>query len=159
MRTLIRIYKHHMAGSYGVTTSATGFATQVQSGIALGVGAAVGVDAIWEFSVVSSNYSAEYGRTWGGVINAITRSATNQLHGSAYEFLRNSALDAKNFFDGPAIFVFRRNQFGGSARGPIKKKRTPAVFNQDGSRMGSAGFFDSTSTTSRRIPLGLKLIF
>src|SRR3984893_3808603 len=58
----------------------------------------LGVDAIQEFSVLTSNYSAEYGKSSGGVVNAITRSGTNQLHGSAYEFLRNSALDARNFF-------------------------------------------------------------
>jgi hypothetical protein len=88
------------------------------------IGAAMGVDAIQEFSVVTSNYSAEYGRTSGGVINAITRSGTNQFHGSAYEFLRNSALDARNFFDGSKIPPFRRNQFGGSVGGPIIKDKT-----------------------------------
>jgi Carboxypeptidase regulatory-like domain/TonB dependent receptor-like, beta-barrel len=90
------------------------------------LGAAVGVDAIQEFSVVTSNYSAEYGRTSGGVINAITRSGTNTLHGSAYDFLRNSALDSKNFFDSPTnpIPSFRRNQFGGSAGGPIIRDKT-----------------------------------
>lgn len=84
---------------------------------------ALGVDAIGEFSVLTSNSSAEYGRTAGGVINAITRSGTNQIHGDAYEFLRNSALDARNFFD-TTIPPFRRNQFGGSAGGPIQKDKT-----------------------------------
>src|SRR5438105_6055599 len=63
------------------------------------LGGSLGVDAIQEFSVLTSNYSAEYGKTSGGVVNAITRSGTNSFHGSAYEFLRNSALDARNFFD------------------------------------------------------------
>lgn len=85
------------------------------------LGGNLGVDAIQEFSVLLTNYSAEYGRTSGGVINAITRSGTDQFHGSAYEFLRNSALDARNFFDGPVIPEFRRNQFGASAGGPIRK--------------------------------------
>jgi hypothetical protein len=90
------------------------------------LGGNLGVDAIQEFSVITSNYSAEYGRTSGGVINAITRSGTNQFHGSVYEFLRNSALDAKNYFDDPnsPIPPFRRNQFGVSAGGPIRKDRT-----------------------------------
>jgi hypothetical protein len=88
------------------------------------LGGDLGVDAIQEFSVLTSNYSAEYGRTSGGVVNAITRSGTNQFHGSIYEFLRNSALDARNFFDGPTIPPFRRNQFGASAGGPIRKDRT-----------------------------------
>src|ERR1700686_1547360 len=63
------------------------------------LGGSLGVDAIQEFSVLTSNYSAEYGKTSGGVVNAITRSGTNQLHGSVYEFIRNSKLDAKNYFD------------------------------------------------------------
>jgi hypothetical protein len=87
-------------------------------------GSALGVDAIQEFSVLTSNYSAEYGRTSGGVVNAITKSGTNSFHGDAYEFLRNSALDARNYFDPATIPEFRRNQFGGSVGGPIFKDRT-----------------------------------
>src|SRR6476659_2529819 len=64
------------------------------------LGGNLGVDAIQEFSVLTSNYSAEYGKSSGGVVNAVTRTGTNAVHGSAYEFLRNSALDARNFFDG-----------------------------------------------------------
>src|SRR5487761_1719876 len=92
------------------------------------LGVSLGVDAIQEFSVITSNYSAAYGRTSGGVINAITRSGTNQFHGSAYEFIRNSSLDARNFFDYlPAPQrnpPFRRNQFGVSGGGPIRKDKT-----------------------------------
>jgi Carboxypeptidase regulatory-like domain/TonB-dependent Receptor Plug Domain/TonB dependent receptor len=90
------------------------------------LGGNLGVDAIREFSVLTSNYSAEYGKTSGGVVNAITRSGTNAFHGSAYEFLRNSALDAKNFFE-PADSrkaAFKRNQFGGAIGGPILKSKT-----------------------------------
>lgn len=83
------------------------------------IGSALGVDAVQEFSVVTGNASADYGRTSGGVINAVTRSGQNQFHGSVYEFLRNSALDARNFFDGPQVPPFKRNQFGGSIGGPI----------------------------------------
>src|SRR5204862_8020567 len=93
----------------------------------------MGVDAIREFSVLTNNYSAEYGRGSGGVINAITKSGTNQIHGSAYYFHRNSALDARNFFDltvgAPA---FRRHQFGGAAGGPIKKDKTFFFANYEG---------------------------
>src|SRR6266850_3762194 len=88
------------------------------------LGGSLGVDAIQEFSVLTSNYSAEYGKTSGGVVNAITRSGTNQLHGSAYEFLRNNVLDARNFFDESKIPPFKRNQFGGALGGPIIKNRT-----------------------------------
>jgi hypothetical protein len=88
------------------------------------LGGNLGVDAIQEFSVLTSNYAAEYGKTSGGVVNAVTRSGTNQFHGDAYEFLRNSALDARNFFDLGQIPPFKRNQFGVSAGGPIRKDRT-----------------------------------
>jgi hypothetical protein len=94
-------------------------------------GGVLGVDAIQEFSVVTSNAPANYGKTSGGVINAASRSGTNAFHGSAYEFLRNSKLDTRNFFDqtkdasGKLIVPpFKRNQFGGSAGGPIFKDRT-----------------------------------
>src|SRR5579872_603343 len=88
------------------------------------LGGNLGVDAIQEFSVLTSNYSAEYGKTSGGVVNAITRSGTNQFHGSTYEFLRNSALDARNYFDPATIPPFRQNQFGISAGAPIRKDKT-----------------------------------
>jgi hypothetical protein len=92
-------------------------------GSALGI--ALGVDAIAEFSVLTSNSSAEYGRTAGGVINAITKSGTNAFHGDAYEFVRNSALDARNYFDVNELPkpAFSRNQFGGAVGGPIQKEK------------------------------------
>lgn len=98
------------------------------------VGVDLGVDAIREFSVLTSNYSAEYGRASGGVINAITRSGGNEFHASVYEFLRNSAFDARNFFDGAAPPPFKRNQFGTTAGGPIKKDKTFFFFNYEGLR-------------------------
>jgi carboxypeptidase family protein/TonB-dependent receptor-like protein len=97
------------------------------------LGADLGSDAVAEFSVLSSSYPAEYGRSSGGVINAITRSGTNQFHGSVYEFLRNSALDASNFFDTTKP-PFKRNQFGATAGGPLKKDRTFIFGNYEGLR-------------------------
>src|ERR1700676_80646 len=97
------------------------------------LGGNLGVDAVAEFSVLTTNQGAEYGRTSGGVISAINRSGTNRFHGSAYEFLRNSALDARNFFDGP-IPPFRRNQFGVSAGGPIQKDKTFIFADYEGLR-------------------------
>lgn len=90
------------------------------------IGINLGVDAIGEFSVLTSNYSAEYGKTSGGVVNAITRSGTNRLHGSAYSFFRNSALDARDYFDAPNVLPppFKRYQYGGAIGGPIWKERT-----------------------------------
>ena len=98
------------------------------------LGVTLGVDAIQEFSVVTSTGPADYGKTSGGVINAVTRAGTNQFHGSLYEFLRNSALDARNFFDGASVPPFKRNQFGGSLGGPIKRQRTFFFFDYEGIR-------------------------
>ena len=79
-------------------------------------------DAIQEFSLLSSSFSAEYGNAAGGVVNVVTRSGTNQIHGSAFEFLRNGALNARQFF-APTQDSLKRNQFGGSAGGPIIKDK------------------------------------
>ena len=100
------------------------------------LGGNLGVDAIQEFSVLTSNYSAEYGKTSGGVVNAVTRSGTNDFHGSVYEFLRNSALDAKNYFEsvGAPKAPFKRNQFGGAVGGPIIPNRTFFFVDYEGIR-------------------------
>src|ERR1019366_7231947 len=99
------------------------------------IGSNLGVDAIQEFSVVTSNATADYGKTAGGIINAVSRGGGSKLHGNAYEFIRNSALDARNEFDQPnSIAEFRRNQFGASAGGPILKERTFAFFDYEGLR-------------------------
>lgn len=87
-------------------------------------GYALGVDAVAEFSVITGNHSAEYGRTSGGLISAVTRSGTNQVHGDAYGFLRSASLDARNFFDGPQVPAFHRSQLGGAVGGPIQKDKT-----------------------------------
>jgi outer membrane receptor protein involved in Fe transport len=79
-------------------------------------------DALEEFSVQTNNYSAEYGRSSGGVVNAITKSGTNRFHGSAWEFLRNNALDARSFF-ALEKGVLRRSQFGASAGGPVIRNK------------------------------------
>jgi Carboxypeptidase regulatory-like domain len=89
-------------------------------------GQLLGIDAVREFNVLSDAYSAEYGKRAGAQVSVVTQSGTNSLHGSVFEFLRNSALDARNFFDYPLegrIPPFKRNQFGGSLGGPIKKDK------------------------------------
>ena len=103
------------------------------------LGVNLGVDAIQEFSVITTAYTAEYGRTSGAVINAITRSGTNQLHGSAYVFDRDSIFDARNYFDPTTgIPTLHREQFGASLGAPIRKDKTFAFFNYEGVRQ-SAG--------------------
>ena len=101
------------------------------------LGGTLGVDAIEEFSVYTANTPAEYGRTSAGVISAITRSGTNNLHGSGYEFLRNSALDARNYFDQGGAPPFKRNQFGGSLGGPLWKGRTFFFADYEGNRQST----------------------
>src|SRR5262245_54436756 len=84
----------------------------------------LGVETIQEFRVVTNAYSADYGRAMGGVISLVTKSGTNSLHGSGFEFLRDSAMDARNFFDrGADPPSCTRHQFGASAGGPIQKNR------------------------------------
>jgi hypothetical protein len=89
-----------------------------------GLNVNLGVDAIREFAVLTSDYGAQYGMTSGGVVNAIFKSGTNSLHGDAFGFFRNSALDARNFFDAPgSVPPFHRNQYGGAVGGPIVKDK------------------------------------
>jgi hypothetical protein len=88
-----------------------------------GMNVNLGVEAIREFRVLTNEYGAEYGRSSGGVVTAIYKSGTNHLHGGVFEFLRNSSLDARNFFDAQKP-PFRRNQFGGSMGGPIQENKT-----------------------------------
>jgi hypothetical protein len=121
------------------------------------LGQNLGVEAIQEFSVLTSNYSAEYGKTSGGVVNAISRSGTNQFHGSVYEFLRNSALDASSFFDnsnGVPKPPFRQNQFGVSGGGPIRKDRTFIFGDYEGVRR-SEGTTVSSGVPSANARLGI----
>jgi len=87
-----------------------------------GLGTALGVESIAEFQVLSNTYSAQFGGN-GAVINASTRSGTNAIHGSAFEFLRNDKLEARNFTDRNSPPAFRQNQFGGSIGGAIKKDK------------------------------------
>ncbi len=92
----------------------------------------MGVDAIAEFQTLTNTYGAQYGGN-GAVMNAVSKSGTNTFHGSAYEFIRNSALDARNFYETTKA-PFKRNQFGGRLGGPIKKDRMFCFFNYEGLR-------------------------
>ena len=94
----------------------------------------LGVDGIREFNVLTDTYSAEYGKRAGAQVSAVTQSGTNQFHGTIFEFLRNSALDSPGPFDQGVVPPFRRNQFGGSAGGPLKKDRLFLFGNYEGFR-------------------------
>ena len=92
----------------------------------------LGVDAVREFNVLRDSYSAEYGKRPGAQVLIVTQSGTNAFHGSLYEFLRNNALDARNFFDPASVPGFQRNQFGASLGGPIRKDKTFVFGNFEG---------------------------
>src|SRR5712692_1038961 len=87
-------------------------------------GMLLGVEAVREYNVLPNSYGAEYGKRAGGQISIVTSSGTNQLHGDIFEYLRNSAFDARNFFDATTTTPpFKRNQFGASLGGPLKKDK------------------------------------
>src|SRR5208337_890903 len=84
----------------------------------------LGVDAVREFNLLRDTYGAEYGKRPGSQVLIVTQSGTNQFHGSVYEFVRNNALDAPNYFDPGSAPPFQRNQFGAALGGPIQKDET-----------------------------------
>ena len=97
-------------------------------------GELLGVDAVREFNVVTDTYGANYGKRDGAQVSIVTTSGSNQLHGSAFEFVRNSAFDARNYFDSPTIPEFQRNQFGAAVGGPIRRDKQFLFGNYEGFR-------------------------
>jgi hypothetical protein len=93
-------------------------------------------DALDEFSIQTSSYGADLGRNAGALMNAVTKSGTNRLHGTLFEFFRNQHLDARNFFSN-SVSPFKRNQFGGSVGGPIRKDKTFFFASYQGTRVAS----------------------
>jgi hypothetical protein len=94
----------------------------------------LGIDAVREFNLLADAYGAEYGKRAGAQVSIVTQSGSNALHGSAFEFIRNSALDARNFFDQGSVPPFRQNQFGGALGGPLKRNRLFLFGNYEGFR-------------------------
>jgi Carboxypeptidase regulatory-like domain len=119
-------------------------------------GQLLGVDAVREFNVLRDNYSAEFGKHPGGQVIIATQSGSNSFHGSVYEFLRNNALDAPNFFDQGSAPPFQRNQFGVSAGGPIKRDNTFIFGNYEGFRQNlhqtSAAFVPDAASRASAVP-------
>ncbi len=109
-------------------------------------GATLGVDAVQEFNVITSDAPAQYGRMSGGVINSITRQGASQYHGSVYDFIRNSAFDSRGYFDpvGGGEPSFRRNQFGATFGGPVFKGKTFFFANYEGFRQAQGVTMQST---------------
>ncbi|HXJ91203.1 MAG TPA: carboxypeptidase regulatory-like domain-containing protein [Candidatus Binatia bacterium] len=94
----------------------------------------LGVEAVREFNVLRDSYGAEYGKRPGGQVTIVTQSGTNELHGTVYEFLRNNALDAPNYFDQGSAPPFQRNQFGAALGGPVRSGKTFVFGNYEGLR-------------------------
>ena len=101
------------------------------------------LDSIQEFRLLTSTFDAEYGHFSGAIVNVITKSGNNEFHGTAFEFLRNNALDARNFFDGSDKGAFHRNQFGFAAGGPILKNRLFFFADYQGTRESRGAYFPS----------------
>jgi hypothetical protein len=98
-------------------------------------GELLGIDAVRELNVLTDTYDAEYGKRSGAQVDVVTQSGTNLLHGTVFEFLRNSALDARNYFStGPTAPPFEQNQFGGALGGPIEKDKWFLFGNYEGFR-------------------------
>ena len=140
----------------GQREAANGFmvnGTNVQEGKTNGAAIIPNIDSIAEFRIITNNFDAEYGNYSGGQINVVTKSGTNNLHGNAFEFLRNTALDAKNYFSAPGspTPVYRQNQFGGTLGGPIKKDKTFFFLDYQGTRQTQA------PTVTTQLPSGSNL--
>jgi len=101
-------------------------------------------EAVEEFRVINSSYSTEFGRAVGGIVNIITKSGTNRLHGSVYEYFRNDAMDAPSPLAAGKFNKLRQNQFGGTLGGPIVKDKTFFFANYEGQRHVESPFYNST---------------
>ena len=119
-------------------------------------GMLLGVEAVREFNVQRDSYGAEFGKRPGGQIVIVTQSGTNQWHGTTFEFLRNNALDAANFFDQGSAPPFQRNQFGVSSGGPIQHDKTFLFANYEGFRQNlhqtSAAFVPDLTSRANAVP-------
>src|SRR6266851_4578240 len=100
-------------------------------------------ESVQEFRVINSDYSAEFGRATAGIVNIITRSGTNDWHGTLYEYFRNDKMDAVNLLQATGAHVLRQNQFGAAIGGPLQKDKTFIYGNFEAQRRGEAPFYNS----------------
>src|SRR6266403_555895 len=105
-------------------------------------------ESVQEFRVINSDYSTEFGRAVGGIVNIITKSGTNDWHGSLYEYFRNDTLDAVNLLQASGSHVLRQNQFGAAIGGPIQKDKTFLYANYEAQRRGESPFYNSAVLTN-----------
>lgn len=100
-------------------------------------------DSVLEFRVINTDYSTEMGRAVGGIVNIITKSGTNDWHGTGYEYFRNNKMDATSILAAPGLNTLRQNQFGVAIGGPIQKDKTFMFANYEGQRRGESPFYNS----------------
>jgi hypothetical protein len=100
-------------------------------------------EAVQEFRVINTDYTTEFGRATAGIVNIITKSGTNNWHGSLYEYFRNNVMDAKSILSAPGFNILRQNQFGASLGGPVKKDKTFIFANYEGQRRGESPTYNS----------------
>ncbi len=101
-------------------------------------------ESVQEFRVINTDYTTEFGRATAGIVNIITKSGTNNVHGSVYDYLRNNKLDAVSILSAPGFNVLRQNQFGGAIGGPIRKDKTFVFANYEGQRRTESPTYNST---------------
>jgi Carboxypeptidase regulatory-like domain len=99
-------------------------------------------ESVREFRVINSDYTTDFGRAVGGIVNIITKSGTNDWHGSVYEYFRNGKLDAVGLLQAPGLNILRQNQFGASIGGPLQKNKTFIFANYEGQRRGESPFYN-----------------
>ncbi len=118
-------------------------------------------EAVSEFRVVNNSFGAEYGRALGGIVNVVTKSGTNDLHGSLYGYISNSAANSRSLLQAPPYDKYRRGQYGATLGGPVKKDRTFFFLNYDGQRLAQSPTYPFTlvnnldSINASKIALGL----
>ena len=126
--------------------------SDVEEDVNAGTAIIPNLDAIAEFRIVTSNFDAEYGEFSGGQISVITKSGSNRFHGSAFDFLRNTDLDARNYFS-PTRGAFRQNQFGGTFGGPIRRDKIFFFTDYQGTRQTQG--IDTGISACRRMRIAL----
>jgi hypothetical protein len=100
-------------------------------------------DSVLEFRVINTDYSAEFGRAVGGIVNIITKGGSNDWHGTGYEYFRNNKMDATSILAAPGLNTLRQNQFGAAIGGPLQKDKTFMFANYEGQRRGESPFYNS----------------
>jgi hypothetical protein len=116
-------------------------------------------ESVQEFRVINTDYSTEFGRAVGGIVNIITRSGTNDWHGSLYEYFRNDKMDAINLLQATGAHTLRQNQFGGAIGGPIQKDKTFLYSNYELQRRGESPFYNSAVLSNIKFINELKAIY